>query len=279
MSLPSAPSAQSSPAAPAVPAFDLTGRLALVTGSGRGIGRAIARGYALAGARVVLNGRDAARLEATAAELRAEIVSRDPRRSPDDVRLSAFDVTDATAAERACEAIVAAHGCPDILVNNAGIQIRGALTEISFDDWKRVLDANLTGGFIVGRAVARHMLPRGSGKIINVCSVQSQIVRATTGPYAAAKTGFGGLTRAMCAEWAPSGIQVNGLAPGYIETDLNASLVADPDFTRWITQRTPARRWGRVEDVVGPAIWLASAAADFVNGQVIYIDGGMTAVI
>lgn len=262
-----------------VPAFDLTGRLALVTGSGRGIGHAIARGYALAGARVVLNGRDKDRLLAAASALRDELLAHDPGRSPDNVRASVFDITDAEGAERACEEIVAADGCPDILINNAGIQIRGALTEILADDWKRVIDVNLTGGFVVGRTLARHMLPRGSGKIINVCSVQSSLVRPTTGPYAAAKTGLSGLTRAMCAEWAPSGIQVNGLAPGYIDTDLNASLVADPDFTRWITQRTPARRWGQVEDVVGPAIWLASAAADFVNGQVIYVDGGMTAVI
>jgi gluconate 5-dehydrogenase len=258
---------------PPPPAFDLSGRLALVTGSARGIGLAVARGYALAGARVVLNGRDKDRLEAAAAALREEVA--DPRR----IGVSLFDVTDAEAAERACEEVVAAHGCPDVLVNNAGIQIRGPLTEMPVEDWKRVLDVHLTGGFVVGRTLARHMIPRGSGKIINVCSVQSRLVRPTTAPYAAAKTGLSGLTRSMCAEWAPAGIQVNGLAPGYIDTDLNASLVADPDFTRWITQRTPAGRWGRVEDVVGPAIWLASAASDFVNGQVIYVDGGMTAVI
>ncbi|MWA02684.1 SDR family oxidoreductase [Actinomadura sp. LD22] len=262
-----------------MPTFTLAGRLALVTGSGRGIGLAIARGYALAGARVVLNGRDASRLERSAAALSEEIVAHDPGRSAGDVRFSVFDVTDPDAAERACEEIVAAHGCPDILVNNAGVQIRGPLTGMPVDDWKRVLDVHLTGGFTVGRALARHMLPRGSGKIINICSVQSRLVRATTAPYAAAKTGLAGLTRAMCAEWAPSGIQVNGLAPGYIDTDLNASLVADPEFSGWITKRTPGGRWGRVEDVVGPAIWLASPAADFVNGQVIYVDGGMTAVI
>jgi gluconate 5-dehydrogenase len=174
---------------------------------------------------------------------------------------------------------VAEHGCPDILVNNAGIQIRGPLTDIPADDWQRVIATNLTGSFVAGRVIARYMLPRRSGKIINICSVQNHLVRASTGPYAAAKSGLGGLTRAMCAEWAASGLQVNGLAPGYLDTELNASLVADPEFTRWITRRTPAARWGRVEDVVGPAIWLASPAADFVNGQVIYVDGGMTAVI
>ncbi|MEV0383181.1 SDR family oxidoreductase [Nonomuraea sp. NPDC050643] len=254
------------------PAFDLTGRLALVTGSGRGIGHAIARGYALAGARVLLNGRDPARVEAGAAALRDELGRRD-------ILAAAFDVTDPAAVERACEEIVGAHGCPDIVVNNAGIQIRGPLTEMPMDDWRHVIDTNLTSGFVVGRAFARHMLPRGSGKIINVCSVQNHLVRASTAPYAAAKSGLGGLTRVMCAEWAPGGIQVNGLAPGYIDTELNASLVADPEFTRWITGRTPAGRWGRVDDLVGPAIWLASPAADFVNGQVIYVDGGMTAVL
>lgn len=267
------------PTSPGVPAFDLTGRLALVTGSGRGIGHAVARGYALAGARVVLNGRDTTRLEAAATALRQEIVARAPGRSPDDIRTSAFDVADATATERACDEIVAACGCPDVVVNNAGIQIRGPLADTLLDDWKRMMDVHLTGAFVVGRAIARHMLKRGSGKIINICSVQTRLVRAMTAPYAAAKTGLAGLTRAMCAEWAPSGLQVNGLAPGYIVTDLNASLAADPDFSRWIEQRTPAGRWGTVEDVVGPAIWLASPAADFVNGQVIYVDGGMTAVI
>lgn len=269
-----------SPAAHAgLPAFDLTGRLALITGSGRGIGYAIARGYALAGARVVLNGRDATRVAASAEALRGELLSLDPRRSPLEVQFSVFDVADTAAAEEACQRLMADHGCPDVLVNNAGIQIRGSLTEMPTEDWKRVIDVHLTGAFTVGRALARRMLPRGSGKIINICSVQSHLVRPTTAPYAAAKSGLVGLTRAMCAEWAPSGLQVNGLAPGYLDTDLNASLVADPEFSGWITSRTPARRWGRVEDVVGPAIWLASSASDFVNGQVIYVDGGMTAVI
>ncbi|WP_328473685.1 SDR family oxidoreductase [Streptomyces sp. NBC_00448] len=262
-----------------LPAFELTGRLALVTGSGRGIGLAIARGYAMAGARVVLNGRDAVRLKASAQALRDELVSRDPHRPPADVQYSVFDVTDSAAAEAACKEIADECGCPDIVVNNAGIQIRGPLIEMPAEDWRRVLDVHLTGAFTVGRAVARRMLSRGSGKIINICSVQSHLVRTTTAPYAAAKSGLVGLTRAMCAEWAPSGVQVNGLAPGYLDTELNASLVTDPEFTRWIAARTPARRWGRVEDVVGPAVWLASSASDFVNGQVIYVDGGMTAVI
>jgi gluconate 5-dehydrogenase len=254
--------------------FDLTGRLALITGSSRGIGLAIARGYLSAGARVILNGRDESRLRETAAKLRDEL-----RIPADDVQVSAFDVVDEAAVERAADDVLTAHGCPDILVNNAGIQIRGALTELPVEDWRQVVDTNLTSGFVVGRAYARHMLRRGTGKIVNICSVQTRLVRPSTAAYAAAKSGLGGLTQSMCAEWAPHGLQVNGLAPGYIDTELNASLVADPEFSNWITQRTPARRWGQVEDIVGPAIWLASSASDFVNGQVIYVDGGLTAVI
>jgi gluconate 5-dehydrogenase len=247
--------------------FDLTGRLALVTGSRRGIGRAIAEAYLAAGARVVLNSLDAAQLEAAAAEL------------GDGVLTCAFDVADSDAAEAALERLVAEHGCPDILVNNAGIQVRGPLTDLPVEDWRRVVDVDLTSAFVVGRTLARGMIARGSGKIVNVCSVQTQLVRPTTAPYAAAKTGLAGLTRSMCAEWAGHGIQVNGLAPGYLDTELNASLVADPEFSAWITRRTPAGRWGRPEDVTGPAVWLASSASDFVNGQVVYVDGGLTAVI
>ncbi|MDT7804895.1 MAG: gluconate 5-dehydrogenase [Actinomycetota bacterium] len=247
--------------------FDLTGRLALVTGSRRGIGRAIAEAYLAAGARVVLNSPDAERLAAAAAEL------------GDDVLTCAFDVSDSDAAEAALERLVAEHGCPDILVNNAGIQVRGPLTDLPVEDWRRVVDVDLTSAFVVGRTLARGMIARGSGKIVNICSVQTHLVRPTTAPYAAAKTGLAGLTRSMCAEWAGHGIQVNGLAPGYLDTELNASLVADPEFSAWITQRTPAGRWGRPEDVTGPAVWLASSASDFVNGQVVYVDGGLTAVI
>ena len=252
--------------------FDLTGRLALVTGSRRGIGRAIAEAFLAAGARVVLNGPDAERLEAAAAEL------RDSSRA-DDVLTCAFDVASGEAAEETLTRFIDEHGCPDILVNNAGIQVRGPLTELPLPDWRRVVETDLTSAFVVGRTVARGMIARGSGKIINICSVQNHLVRPTTAAYAAAKSGLGGLTRSMCAEWAGHGIQVNGLAPGYLDTDLNASLVEDPEFTAWITKRTPAGRWGRPEDVTGPAVWLASPASDFVNGQVIYVDGGLTAVI
>jgi gluconate 5-dehydrogenase len=252
--------------------FDLTGRLALVTGSRRGIGRAIAEAFLAAGARVVLNSPNGEQLETAAAELR-------DRGRAEDVLTCAFDVAGGEAAEAALTEFVNEHGCPDVLVNNAGIQVRGPLTSLPLSDWRHVVETDLTSAFIVGRTVARGMIARGSGKIINICSVQNHLVRPTTAAYAAAKSGLGGLTRSMCAEWAGHGIQVNGLAPGYLDTELNATLVEDAEFTAWITRRTPAGRWGRPEDVTGPAVWLASPASDFVNGQVIFVDGGLTAVI
>jgi gluconate 5-dehydrogenase len=256
--------------------FRLDDKVALVTGSRRGIGLGLARGLALAGADVVLNARDAEALEEAATALRVELESAG---CGSRVHARAFDVTDEPAVSTAVAGIEEDIGPLDILVNNAGIQVRGPLTEIAVADWDRVVATDLTSAFVVGREVARRMLPRGRGKIVNVCSVQSQIVRATTAPYAAAKGGLANLTQAMCAEWAASGIQANGLAPGYIETDLNASLVSDPEFSGWITRRTPAGRWGSIDDLVGTAVWLCSPASDFVNGQVVYVDGGITAVI
>jgi gluconate 5-dehydrogenase len=256
--------------------FRLDGQLALVTGSTRGIGLAIAEGLALAGAGVVLNGRDGGTVQRAAAEL-AERLRAAGRSGV--VAGSAFDVADPAAVEPAVAAVEQRHGPLGILVNNAGIQLRGPLTELPVADWERVLAVDLTACFLVGRAVASRMLPRGRGKILNICSVQNRLVRPTTAAYAAAKGGLGTLTQAMCAEWAGAGLQVNGLAPGYIDTELNAALVADEAFSSWIRGRTPAGRWGTVQDLVGPAVWLCSDAAAFVNGQVIYADGGLTAVL
>jgi len=252
--------------------FDLSGRVALVTGSSRGIGSAIAGGLARGGAAVILNGRDESRLAGALEAAR--------RRMPGAAwSACAFDVTDEAAIKRAIAHCESAIGPIDILVNNAGMQVRAPLTEISLENWSSVIGTDLTSAFLVGRTVARGMLRRGHGKIINVCSVQSELARPGIAAYTAAKGGLRNLTRAMAAEWSHAGLQVNGLAPGYILTEMTRPLAEDPEFDTWVRDRTPARRWGRPEDLAGPAVWLASPASDFVTGQVIYVDGGMTSVV
>ncbi|MCP5151557.1 MAG: SDR family oxidoreductase [Ectothiorhodospiraceae bacterium] len=248
--------------------FDLDGRVALVTGSSQGIGHAIARGLGEAGARVVLNGRDLERLEGARAGLAAEGLA---------VEACGFDVVDGAAVDAAVATIEREIGPIEILVNNAGIQRRAPLHEVDDATWRTVLDVNLDGVFRVGRAVARHMLARGRGKIVNICSLMSEVGRPTTGPYTAAKGAVRMLTRAMCVDWAPAGLQVNGIGPGYFATELNRPLYENPEFDAWIKRRTPAGRWGRVEELVGAAVFLASDASSFVNGQVIYVDGGVLA--
>jgi len=251
--------------------FNLDNRIALITGSSGGIGLRLAEGLATHGATIVLNGRDAARLERAYARLAAQYPQR--------VHQRGFDVTDATAVERHVAEIEATIGEIDILINNAGVQHREPLLDIGLDDWDRVLALDLTAPFLVGRTVARGMVERGRGKIVNIASVQSELARPGIGAYTAAKGGVRNLTRAMAAEWARHGLQVNALAPGYFDTELTAALVADPEFTAWIAGRTPAGRWGHLDDLVGPVVWLSSAGSDFVNGQTIYVDGGMTTVI
>jgi gluconate 5-dehydrogenase len=251
------------PASSPTPA--LSGRTALVTGSSRGIGRALADGLLAAGARVVLNGRDTAALE----ETRAAFASA----------YGEGRVLAEAAVAAAVDEVEERVGPIDVLVNNAGVQHRVPLLELDLADWERVLATNLTSAFVVGRAVARHMVPRGAGRIVNIASVQADLARPTIAPYTAAKGGLRNLTRAMCAEWASAGLQVNALAPGYIHTEMTQALVDDPAFDGWVRGRTPAARWGRVEDLVGPAVFLASDAAAFVNGQVLFVDGGMTAVV
>ncbi|GGN23249.1 SDR family oxidoreductase [Streptomyces fuscichromogenes] len=253
-------------------AFDLTGRVALVTGSSRGIGLALAAGLAEAGATLVLNGMDEHRLKASRDALAA-------RFGEDRVAARAFDIVDEDAVAQALTSIEADLGAIDVLVNNAGVQHREPLVDVSLQDWRRVLDTNLTGAFVVGRQTALRMLPRHAGKIINICSVQTDLARPTIGPYTAAKGALRNLTRAMTAEWAGEGLQINGVAPGYIHTEMTQNLVDDEAFNSWILGRTPARRWGTVADVVGPVVWLASSASDYVNGQVVFVDGGMTAVV
>ncbi|MCC3284031.1 SDR family oxidoreductase [Arthrobacter caoxuetaonis] len=252
--------------------FDISGRIALVTGSSRGIGNAIARGLAGAGAIVVLNGLDGDRLEAARASLAAEF-------GPGKVFARQFDVTDAQAAADGVAWVEREVGPLAILVNNAGVQHRVPMLDLEVEDWERVIRTNLTSAFLVGREAARHMIPRGAGKIINIASVQADLARPTIAPYTASKGGIRNLTRAMTAEWAGSGLQINAIAPGYIHTEMTQNLVDDEEFNSWILGRTPAGRWGTVEDIIGPAIWLASDASNFVNGQVVFIDGGMTTVV
>jgi gluconate 5-dehydrogenase len=246
--------------------FDLTGRTALVTGGSRGLGLAMARGLAEAGARVVVNARDEAKLGEAVAALRADNLDADG---------SVFDVTDAQAVRGA----VAALGRIDILVNNAGIQRRGAVEALSEADWRLVIDTNLTAPFLVTQAVVPDMVARRSGKIINICSVTSELGRPTITPYTAAKGGLKMLTRGLAAELGRHNIQVNGIAPGYFRTEMNTALLADAAFEAWVRARTPAGRWGDPEELVGAAVFLASRASDYVNGQLIFVDGGMTASV
>lgn len=251
--------------------FDLTGRIALVTGSSRGIGNILAVALADAGATVVLNGVDGARLDAAGAALSAEIGR--------EVHTRRFDVSDEESVRVAIADIEAGIGPIDILVNNAGIQHREPLLDVSRADWDRVIAIDLTSAFLVGREVARGMIARGRGKIVNIASVQADLARPTIGPYTAAKGGLRNLTRAMTAEWASAGLQINAVAPGYIRTEMTQALVDDPTFNAFILGRTPAARWGAPADLGGPVVWLSSSASDFVNGQVVFVDGGMTVTV
>ncbi|MEO7853436.1 MAG: glucose 1-dehydrogenase [Rubrivivax sp.] len=248
--------------------FDLSGKTALITGSSAGIGLALAKGLAQAGAAVVLNGRTKATVEAAASLL---------RQSGATVHLSVFDVGDADAVAAAIEGIEADIGSIDILINNAGMQRRAPLQDFEPAHWHELMRTNVDSVFLVGQAVARRMIPRGRGKIVNICSVQSELGRPGIAPYTASKGAVKMLTKGMAIDWGPHGIQVNGIGPGYFKTELNQALVDNPEFSGWLINRTPSRRWGDVEDLVGAAIFLASDASRFVNGHILYVDGGVTA--
>lgn len=256
------------------PLFDVSGRTALVTGSSRGIGHALATGLLEAGCIVVLNGRDSTALDEARARL--EPVAA---RGGGAVHAVAFDNTDPAAVVAGVERAEQLAGPLDIAVCNTGTQHRSPILDFADADWFRLLETNLTSTFLVAREVGRRMVPRGAGKIVTVCSLQSEVTRPGIAPYAATKGALKMLTKGMCADLAGYGIQVNGLGPGYIETELTAALVADPAFSAWVCGRTPAGRWGQVGDLVGTLLFLVSPAADFVNGQVVYVDGGMLTVL
>lgn len=245
--------------------FDLTGKTALITGSSQGIGYTLAQGLAAAGARIVLNGRDQAKLDAAAEALGGlQLV---------------FDVTDHGAVQAAVDGFEAEHGAIDILINNAGMQHRTPLEDFEPDAFDRLIRTNVTSVFNVGQACARHMIGRGAGKIINIASVQTALARPGIAPYTASKGAVANLTKGMATDWAPKGLNVNAIAPGYFDTPLNAALVADADFTAWVAKRTPQGRWGQLPELVGAAVFLSSAASSFVNGQILFVDGGMTACL
>jgi gluconate 5-dehydrogenase len=248
--------------------FDLTGKRALITGSSQGIGFALAKGLAAAGATIVLNGRDLEKLERATDTLRDQGVI---------ATTLGFDVTSHANVRSAIDRFETNVGPIDILVNNAGMQHRAPLEEFPEDAFERLLQTNIASVFHVGQAVARHMITRKAGKIINVASVQTALARPGIAPYTATKGAVGNLTKGMATDWAKYGLQCNALAPGYFDTPLNAALVADPTFTAWLEKRTPAGRWGNVEELVGACIFLASAASNFVNGHILYVDGGITA--
>ncbi len=250
--------------------FDLSGKTALVTGSSRGLGRAMAEGLAAAGAEIVLNGSDEERLAKAVTEMQAEGHA---------VRAARFDVTDEKAVLGAFESLDRQGVAIDILVNNAGIQFRRPMLDLETADWQRVVDTNLTSAFVIGREAARRMAQRGYGKIINIGSLTSELARATVAPYTVSKGGIKMLTKAMAAEWTELGIQTNAIGPGYMLTDMNQALIDNPTFDAWVKGRTPARRWGRPDELAGTCVYLASAASDYVSGQIIYVDGGMISVL
>jgi len=251
--------------------FDLTGRRALITGSSRGLGLGFAQALASHGASVILNGMDEARLDTAVQSLRSQ---------GHDAHGLAFDVSNEDAVTAAFEALDRRALNIDILINNAGIQFRKPLTELALADWQRVIDINLTSAFLIGREAARRMIQRGQGgKIVNIGSLMSDAARATIAPYTAAKGGIKMLTRAMTAEWAAHNIQVNAIGPGYMATDMNEALINNPDFDQWVKRRAPAGRWGLPDELGGTAVYLASNASNYVNGQIIYVDGGMLAVL
>ena len=248
--------------------FDLSGKTALITGSSQGIGFALAKGLASAGASLIINGRDIGKLNSAAGQLAESGAS---------VHQLPFDACDHAGVKAAVDGFEQSNGPIHILVNNAGMQHRTPLEDFDPAMFEKLLRTNISTAFNTGQAVARHMIERGAGKIINIASVQTALARPGIAPYTATKGAIGNLTKGMATDWAKYGLQVNAIAPGYFDTPLNAALVADPAFSEWLEKRTPAGRWGQVEELVGACIFLSSAASSFVNGHILYVDGGITA--
>ena len=249
--------------------FSLDNAVALVTDSSGGIGLALARGLAEAGARVVVNGRDSGKVAAAVASMKSDGLLADA---------AVFDVTDPERVERGVASIEHEIGPIHVLVNNAGIQRRSPLEDFSPETWRELMRTNLDAVFYVGQAVARRMIPRGKGQIINIASVQSELARTNIAPYTASKGAVKMLTKGMATDWGKHGLRANALAPGYFRTELNKALVEEK-FSTWLSARTPLGRWGDVQELVGAAIFLASDASSFVNGHVLYVDGGVTACL
>lgn len=250
--------------------FDLTGKKCLITGSSRGIGFALAKGLAGAGAEIILNGRNADTVAAAAEKIRAEGGT---------AYELIFDVIDHAACKAAVDKFEAEVGPIDILINNAGMQHRGALEEFPVEAFDHLMRTNVNSVFNVGQAVAIHMIKRGKGKIINIGSIQTALARPSIAPYTASKGAVGNLTKGMSTDWGPKGLQVNAIAPGYFKTELNQALVDDEEFSAWVGKRTPAGRWGNVEELVGAAVFLSSDASSFVSGITLFVDGGMSSCV
>ena len=250
--------------------FGLRGKTCLITGSGRGIGYTLAKGLAKAGSRVILNDIDQKRLDKAVEDLKGEGF---------DAEGILFDVCNEQQVVQQVNNIENNISPIDILVNNAGIQIRGSLEEFSFEDWQRIINVNLTGVFVVSKSVVKGMIQRKKGKIINTCSIQSELARPTIAPYTATKGGVRNLTRGMTTDWAKHNIQINGIAPGYFKTEMTKALYEDEKFDAWLCSRTPANRWGDPSELIGAAVFLASKASDYVNGHLIYVDGGLLSCV
>lgn len=248
----------------------LEGKVALVTGSSRGLGLIFAQGLGRAGATVVLNGRDSKRLSEAETALRDEGLA---------VTTQLFDITDETEVAASISEIEERVGPIEVLVNNAGRQHREPLEGFPRQRWDELIETNLTGAFLVGKAVANCMIPRRRGKIINICSLQSELGRETIAPYAATKGALLMLTRGMCVDWAKYNIQVNAIGPGYFETEMTQPLRDNQDFDRWLRKRTPAGKWGDPEELIPPLLLFASPKSTFIQGQILYVDGGITAAV